>query len=75
MAHVGHGRTRMIVCLLIRSVGLKAATASPRVATLPMFVRPARPSAIQSDWYASNNLDSTEKRAKPERPQFGRSGC
>jgi ketosteroid isomerase-like protein len=33
----------MIVCPLIRSVGLKAATASSRVATLPMFVR-SRPS-------------------------------
>jgi len=29
----------MIVCPLIRSVGLKAATASSRVAMLPMFVR------------------------------------
>ena len=38
-----HGRTRMIVFPLIRSVGLKAATASSRVATLPMFVR-SRPS-------------------------------
>src|SRR5215470_1265223 len=34
-----HGWTRMIVFPLIRSVGLKAATASSRAATLPMFVR------------------------------------
>src|SRR5262244_1609337 len=32
-----HGRTRMIVFPLIRSVGLKAATASSRVETLPMI--------------------------------------
>jgi hypothetical protein len=38
-----HGRTLMIVFPLRRSVGLKAATASSRVATLPMFVR-SRPS-------------------------------
>ena len=38
-----HGRTRMIVFPLIRLVGLKAATASSRVETLPMFVR-SRPS-------------------------------
>src|SRR3954466_1966446 len=38
-----YGRTRMIVCPLIRSVELKAATASSRVATVPMFVR-SRPS-------------------------------
>jgi hypothetical protein len=33
------GRMRMIVCPLVRSVGLKAATASSRVATLRIFVR------------------------------------
>jgi hypothetical protein len=38
-----HGRTRMIVFPGRRSVGLKAATASSRVATVPMFVR-SRPS-------------------------------
>jgi transposase len=38
-----YGRTLMIVLPLIRSVGLKAATASSRVETLPMFVR-SRPS-------------------------------
>src|SRR5215469_16666694 len=38
-----YGRTRMIVFPLRRSVGFKAATASSRVATLPMFVR-SRPS-------------------------------
>src|SRR6516165_5500209 len=42
-ARVAHGRTRMIVFPLRRSVGFKAATASSRVETLPMFVR-SRPS-------------------------------
>ena len=42
-AHVAHGRTRMIVFPLRRSFGFKAATASSRVAMLPMFVR-SRPS-------------------------------
>src|SRR5262245_25706044 len=36
---VAHGRTRMIVFPLRRSVAFKAATASSRVAMLPMFVR------------------------------------
>jgi hypothetical protein len=40
-----HGRTRMIVFALRRSVGLNAATASSNVTTLPMFVR-TRPSAL-----------------------------
>src|SRR5689334_10224920 len=35
---IPHGRTRMIVFPLRRSVGFKAATASSRFATLPMFV-------------------------------------
>ena len=38
-----YGRTRMIVFPLRRSVGFSAATASSRVATLPMLVR-SRPS-------------------------------
>jgi hypothetical protein len=38
-----YGRMRMIVFPVTRSVGLRAATASSRVATLPMFVR-SRPS-------------------------------
>ena len=38
-----HGRTLMIVFPLRRPVGLRAATASSRVATVPMFVR-SRPS-------------------------------
>jgi len=42
----------MIVFPLIRSVGLKAATASSRAATLPMFVR-SRPS--QTRWTSSLN--------------------
>src|SRR5581483_3085926 len=47
-----HGRTRMIVFPLRRSVGLKAATASSRVETLPMFVR-SRPSRTR--WTSSLN--------------------
>ena len=38
-----HGRTRMIVFPVRRSVVLKAATATSRVATVPMFVRSRRP--------------------------------
>src|SRR6516225_6591590 len=56
-----HGRTRMIVFPLIRLVWLKAATASSRVETLPMFVR-SRPSrtrwTISLSWARS---DSTTK--------------
>jgi hypothetical protein len=63
---VVHGRTRMIVCPLIRSVGLKAATASSRVATLPMFVR-SRPSrtrwTISPSWARSGR--TTKSIAKP----------
>src|ERR1043165_6153683 len=40
---LGHGRTRMIVLPVTRSVGLSAAMASSRLATVPMFVR-KRPS-------------------------------
>jgi hypothetical protein len=44
-ARVAHGRTRMIVLPLRRSVRLKVVMASSRVATVPMFVRsrPSRP--------------------------------
>jgi hypothetical protein len=41
-----YGRTEMIVLPLTRSVGLKAATASSRVAILPMLVR-SRPSSTR----------------------------
>ena len=65
-----HGRTRMIVLPLRRSVGLRAATASSRVATLPMFVR-SRPSrtrrTISPNWARS---DSTTKSIA--RPSVGR---
>ena len=56
-----HGRTRMTVFPVRRSVELKAATALSRVATLPMFVR-SRPSrtrrTISPSWARS---DSTTK--------------
>jgi len=42
-ARIAQGRTRMIVLPLTHFVGLKEATASSRVDTLPMFVR-SRPS-------------------------------
>src|ERR671919_112637 len=65
-----HGRSRMIVFPLIRSVGLKAATASSRVAIWPMFVR-SRPSrtrwAISLSWARS---DTTTKSIA--RPSAGR---
>src|SRR5205807_9465445 len=47
-----HGRTRMIVFPLIRSDRLKAATASSRAATSPMFVR-SRPTRTR--WTSSLN--------------------
>src|SRR5262245_38979581 len=39
LPQIHYERTRMIVLPLIRFVGLKAATASSRIAMLPMFVR------------------------------------
>ena len=41
-----HGRTRMIVFPVRRSVGLNAATASSRDETLPMFVRIVGPAPV-----------------------------
>src|SRR6201984_1450722 len=70
MGAVAHGRTRMIVCPLRRSVGFKAATASSRVETLPMFVcsRPSRTRwTISPSWARS---DSTTK--STARPSAGR---
>src|SRR4051794_10877960 len=65
-ARVAHGRTRMIVFPLRRSVRLKAATASSRVAMLPMFVR-SRPSrtrrTISLSWARSDTR--TKSIAKP----------
>ncbi len=56
----------MIVFPLRRSVGFKAATASSRVETLPMFVR-SRPSrtrwTISLSWARSNS--TTKSTAKP----------
>src|SRR6516165_6502953 len=61
-----YGRTRMIVFPLRRSVGFKAATASSRVETLPMFVR-SRPSrtrwTISLSWARSDS--TTKSTAKP----------
>ena len=60
------GRTRMIVFPGRRSVGLKAATASSRVETLPMFVR-SRPSrtrrTISISWARSDS--TTKSTVKP----------
>src|SRR5215813_7660880 len=68
-----YGRTRMIVFPLRRSVGFKAATASSRVETLPMFVR-SRPSrtrwTISLSWARS---DSTTK--STARPSAGRASA
>src|SRR5918996_2276333 len=69
-ARVAHGRTRMIVFPLIRSVGLKAATASSRVAMLPMFVR-SRPSRTR--WTISPSWARSDTRTKSiARPSAGR---
>ena len=66
----------MIVFPLIPSVGLKAATASSRAATLPMFVR-SRPSRTRwtssLNWAQSgmtNEVDSQAARG----PRLGRAG-
>src|SRR5207302_1073395 len=65
-ARVAHGRTRMIVFPLRRSVRLKAATASSRVETFPMFVR-SRPSRtrwmISLSWARSGR--TTKSTVKP----------
>src|SRR6201989_1223189 len=67
---VAHGRTRMIVFPLRRSVRLKAATASSRVAMLPMFVR-SRPSRTR--WTISLSWARSDTRTKSTvRPSAGR---
>ena len=69
-----HGRTRMIVFPLIRSVGLKAATASSRAATLPMFVR-TRPSrarrTISLSWARSGTTTKSTVRPSAGRASVG----
>jgi hypothetical protein len=60
---VPHGRTRMIVFPLIRSVGLKAATAASRVPTWPMFVR-SRPSLTRRA-ISPVGRDRTRRRSRP----------
>src|SRR5258708_21680150 len=73
MGRVAHGRTRMTVFPLRRSVGFKAATASSRVETLPMFVRrpPSRnPCTHSLSWARS---DSTTK--STARPSAGRASA
>jgi hypothetical protein len=58
-----HGRTRMIVFPGRRSVGLKAATASSRAKTVPMFVR-SRPSRTR--WTISFSWARwTRQRSRP----------
>src|SRR5215470_2851327 len=68
-----HGRTRMIVFPARRSVGLKAATASSRAETLPMFVR-SRPSRTR--WTISLSWARSDTRTKSSRrwaaPRSGR---
>lgn len=60
---VPYGRTRMIVFPLTRSVGLKAATASSRVAILPMFVRSR---SSRTRWAISLSWgDRTRQRSRP----------
>src|SRR5262247_1135125 len=69
-ARVAHGRTRMIVFPLRRSVGLKAATASSRVETLPIFVR-SRP--FRARWTTSLNWARSGTTTKSiVRPSAGR---
>jgi hypothetical protein len=68
-----HGRTRMIVFPLIRSVGFKAATASSRVETLPMFVR-SRPSRTAGRSHSVGH-DLTRQRSRPPGPSSGRASA
>ena len=69
-----HGRTRMIVFPLRRSVELKAATASSRVETLPMFVR-SRPSrarrTISLSWARSGTTTKSTVRPSAGRASVG----
>src|SRR5204862_1296194 len=73
-ARVAHGRTRMIVFPLRRSVRLKAATASSRVAMLPMFVR-SRPSrtrwTISLRWARSGRTTKSIVRPSAGRASVG----
>src|SRR5215831_377197 len=65
-----YGRTRMIVFPLRRLIGFKAATASSRVETLPMFVR-SRPSRTR--WTISLSWARSEATTKSTaRPSAGR---
>ena len=68
------GRTRMIVLPLTRLVGLKAATASSRVATMPMFVR-TRPSrarrTISLSWARSGTTTKSTVRPSAGRASVG----
>ena len=57
-----HGRTRMTVFPARRSVELKAATASSRGATVPMFVR-SRPSRTR--WTISLSWARSDSRPRP----------
>src|SRR4029453_13703508 len=66
---VASGRTGMIVFPLRRSVGLKAATASSRVETVPMFIR-SRPSRTR--WTISLSWARSDSTTKPTpRPPGG----
>src|SRR3984893_78016 len=69
-----HGRTLMIVFPLRRSVGLRAATASSRVETLPMFVR-SRPSRTRRttspSWARSDSTTKSTARPSPGRASVG----
>ena len=72
-----HGRMRMIVFPLRRSVGLRAATASSRVATLPMFVR-SRPSrtrwTISRSWARSDSTTKSTARPSAAAPRAAYDG-
>jgi len=61
---------------LIRSVGLRAATASPRQATWPMFVRshPARTTADLASWARSDSTTKSTVRS-PMSPESSVNAC
>src|SRR5262245_950360 len=66
----------MIVFPLIRSVGLKAATASSRAATLPMFVlsRPSRTRWTSSLNWGAIGYDYEVDSQAASGPRIGRAG-
>src|SRR5205823_5820738 len=75
-ACVAHGRTRMMVCPLIRSVGLKAATASSRVRDVAdVRPQPSVPHPLDDlTQLGTIGLDNEVDRQAVGGPRLGRAG-